>query len=76
MSSRYKRALWVGLLGFALGILGGAYIGLILGGTYLGGSGIPERTGLGGYEIAAYVGAAFGVAIITPLAIRCALKVD
>ncbi|MGM0899466.1 MAG: hypothetical protein ACQEV0_16270 [Bacillota bacterium] len=49
-----------GVLGFAVGMIGGAFLGLVIGGTFLGGFDIFEITGLQGYELAAYVGALLG----------------
>lgn len=49
-----------GLIGLIAGVLAGAFLGLIIGGTFLGGLDIHERLGLEGYELAAYVGAMMG----------------
>ena len=48
------------ILGFSVGFLGGAFIGLILGGTFLGGFDIYAATGFEGYELSAYAGAIIG----------------
>ncbi|NLC65784.1 MAG: hypothetical protein GX752_02430 [Clostridium sp.] len=49
------------LLILALGILIGGYIGLVLGGTFLGGFDIYEKIGIEGYEISTYIGSLIGV---------------
>lgn len=49
-----------GLIGLIAGVLAGAFLGLVIGGTFLGGLDIHERLGLEGYELAAYVGAVMG----------------
>lgn len=46
--------------GLIIGSIVGAYIGLVLGGTFLGGFDIYESTGFEGYELAAYIGAIMG----------------
>ncbi|ALS76469.1 hypothetical protein AUC31_15225 [Planococcus rifietoensis] len=49
-----------GLIGLIAGVLAGAFLGLVIGGTFLGGLDIHERLGLEGYELAAYLGAVMG----------------
>jgi len=63
-----------GLIGFVVGIFGGGYIGLVLGGTFLGSFNIYERTGFEGYELATYVGAIIGCIIFTIVGINIATK--
>ena len=49
-----------GLIGLIVGVLVGGFLGLVIGGTFLGGFDIYERLGFEGYELAAYVGAVIG----------------
>lgn len=64
-----------GLIGFVVGIFGGGYLGLVLGGTFLGGFNIYERTGFEGYELATYVGSIIGATILTIVGINIATKI-
>lgn len=66
--------LW-GSLGFLAGFFTGGYLGLVVGGTFLGGLEIYEHIGLEGYELASYVGAVIGGPIVAALGIKHALKV-
>lgn len=54
-----------GGIGFALGIIGGGFLGLVIGGTFLGNLNIDQYTGLEGYELAAYIGAGIGALVLT-----------
>lgn len=63
-----------GLLGCAVGVIGGGYFGLILGGTFLGGLEVYQYTGFEGYELAAYAGAIIGAVILTIWGVKLALK--
>ena len=65
MKSMSLRKILGGSIGFIVGLLGGAYLGLILGGTFLGGFDIYENYGIEGYEITTYVGAVIGAAVCT-----------
>jgi len=47
-----------------VGTLGGGFIGLVVGGTFLGGFDIYDRIGLQGYELAMYVGAIIGAIVM------------
>ena len=58
-----------------VGIFGGGYLGLVLGGTFLGGFNIYERTGFEGYELATYVGSIIGAIILTIVGINIATKI-
>ena len=64
-----------GFIGLILGAIGGGYLGLVVGGTFLGGFDIYERTGLEGYEIAAYVGAIIGAVVMIIVGITIALGI-
>ncbi len=65
-----------GLIGLAAGAFGGGYLGLILGGTFLGGFDIHELTGFEGYELTTYLGIVaggiFGIFMGIKLAMRSA----
>lgn len=63
-----------GLIGFLVGILCGGYVGLILGGTFLGSFNIYEKTGFEGYELATYAGAIITAIIFTIVGINVATK--
>ena len=60
MTKKLFRRIIGGLVGFILGVLGGGFLGLVIGGTFLGSLDIYENTGFEGYELAAYVGAVIG----------------
>lgn len=62
------------ILGFSVGFLGGAYIGLILGGTFLGGFDIHAATGFEGYELSAYAGAIIGAIGLSIFAYKFGIK--
>lgn len=64
-----------GFIGFVVGVIGGGYLGLVVGGTFLGGLEIHKYTGLEGYELAAYVGAIIGAFVITILGVKHALRI-
>lgn len=51
-------------IGFVAGSIGGAFLGLVVGGTFLGSLDIYESTGFEGYELAAYVGAIVGAIVM------------
>ena len=62
------------ILGLSIGFLTGSFIGLILGGTFLGGFDIYAATGLEGYELSAYIGAIIGAIVLSILGYRFGLK--
>ncbi len=63
-----------GILGLVLGVIGGGFLGLVVGGTFLGGLDIHQATGLEGYELAAYAGAFLGGLAMTVVGYRLARK--
>ncbi len=65
-----------GFLGFVVGIFGGGFLGLVIGGTFLGGLEIHEQTGIEGYELAAYIGAIIGAIILPILGVGLALLIE
>ncbi|MDE0584671.1 hypothetical protein ON064_16720 [Planococcus sp. A6] len=60
MKHRGRSKLAGGMIGLIAGVFASAFLGLVIGGTFLGGLDIYENTGLEGYELAAYVGAVIG----------------
>ena len=64
-----------GFIGFVVGVIGGGYLGLVVGGTFLGGLEVHKYTGLEGYELAAYVGVIIGAIIATLWGIKPALRI-
>jgi len=62
------------ILGFSIGFLGGAFIGLVLGGTLLGGFDIYAATGYEGYELSAYAGAIIGAIVLSVLGYKFGMK--
>lgn len=50
----------IGFLALIVGAIAGGYLGLIIGGTFLGAFDIYEQTGLQGYEVTTYIGLVMG----------------
>ncbi len=63
-----------GIIGFIIGTLGGGYIGLVIGGNFLGSLNIHETLGIEGYALTTYIGAIVGAIVLTILGIKSALK--
>jgi hypothetical protein len=63
-----------GIIGLIMGVIGGVFLGLVVGGTFLGGFDIDVRIGLQGYELAAYVGAFIGAVTMGIVGVKMALK--
>lgn len=74
MKNKVFRGIVGGIIGLIIGVLAGGYLGLIIGGTFLGGFDIYERTGIEGYEISTYVGAVLGALVVTVLGVKFSLK--
>jgi hypothetical protein len=74
MKNKYFLGIIGGLIGFIIGVFGGGYLGIIIGGTFLGGFDIYENIGIEGYEIATYVGALAGALVFTILGVIIATK--
>ncbi|ANU17865.1 hypothetical protein BBI11_12850 [Planococcus maritimus] len=58
-----NRGMWklaAGVIGLIAGVFAGGFLGLVIGGTFLGGFDIYEQTGMEGYELTAYIGAVVG----------------
>ena len=64
-----------GLIGFLVGVFGGGYLGLIIGGTFLGSLDIHKNFGIEGYELAAYIGAIVGGIILAAVGVKIALRI-
>lgn len=56
-------------------MIGGGFLGLVVGGTFLGGLDIYEHIGFEGYELAAYFRAVIGAIIVTLVGVKLALMV-
>lgn len=74
VKNKFVRGFIGGFIGLIIGILAGGYLGLILGRTFLGSFDIYEQTGLEGYQISTYVGAAIGALVVMVLGVKLALK--
>ncbi|MGM0396139.1 MAG: hypothetical protein ACQEP4_03700 [Bacillota bacterium] len=64
-----------GFIGFVVGVFGGGYLGLVVGGTFLGAFEIHKITGFEGYELAAYFGAIIGAFVATLFGFKIALRI-
>ena len=64
-----------GFLGLGVGVIGGGYLGLVVGGTFLGDIEFYKYIGLEGYELAAYAGAIIGALIATPWGVKLAMRI-
>lgn len=64
-----------GLFGFLAGLIGGGFLGLVVGGTFFGWFELPGYTNMPGYELVAYIGMILGTLIATPLGVTVALKI-
>ena len=64
-----------GFIGLMVGIIGGGYLGLVVGWTFLGAFDIYDRIGIEGYELAAYVRAIIGAIVMTRVGMKIALNI-
>lgn len=74
INKRTLKGIIGGALGFLVGIIGGGYIGLVIGGNLLGGLELHKYVGIEGYAITAYAGAIIGAISATILGVYIALK--
>jgi hypothetical protein len=63
-----------GFIGFVAGIIGGGYLGLIVGGTFLGSLKVYEQIGIEGYELTTYVGSIMGALFLTIIGVKIAVR--
>ncbi len=75
MSKKILAGILGGLIGLLAGVIGGGFLGLVVGGTFFGWLELPNYPNMPGYELAAYIGIILGALIITPLGIVIALKI-
>ena len=65
-----------GFLGFLVGVFGGGYLGLIIGGTFLGGLELHERIGIEAFELTTYIGAIIGALVMPVFGVKFAQKIS
>ncbi len=75
MSKKVLVAIFGGLIGFFIGVIGGGFLGLVIGGTFFGWVELPNYPYMPGYELAAYIGIILGVLVATPLAVIIAIRI-
>lgn len=75
MSKNVLTSIFGGLIGFFIGVIGGGFLGLVIGGTFFGWLELPNYPSMPGYELAAYIGILLGVLIATPLGVIIALRI-
>ena len=63
-----------GFLGFLVGVFGGGYLGLIIGGTFLGGLELHERIVIEAFELTTYIGAIIGALVMPVFGVKFAQK--
>lgn len=74
MNKKLGFAILGGILGLILGVLGGAYLGMVIGGTFFGWLEFSNYPRLTGYELGTYIGAALGLLIATPTGVFLGVK--
>ncbi len=75
MSKKILSSIFGGLVGFFVGVVGGGFLGLVIGGTFFGWLEFPNYPHLTGYELVAYIGAIIGVLVATPLGVIVTLRI-
>lgn len=58
------------VIGLILGAGAGGYLGLVIGGTFLGGLDLYQKIGIEGYELATYIGIIIGAVVGINIALR------
>jgi len=56
-------AIFIGLIGFFVGGVGGGFLGLVIGGTFFGWLELPNYPYMSGYELVAYIVIILGILI-------------
>lgn len=74
MSKNVTASILGGLVGLVVGIFGGGFLGLVIGGTFFGWLALPNYPSMPGYELLAYIGAVLGVLIATLVVVIIALR--
>lgn len=74
MKNKWLKGILGGVIGFIIGVLGGGYVGLVIGGNFLGGLDIYKHTGIEGYALTSYIGAFIGALVLTILGVKYVLK--
>ena len=64
-----------GLIGLLIGLVGGGFFGLVIGGTFFGWLDFHDYPYLTGYELFAYIGAVIGALVSMPLGAIIALRI-
>jgi hypothetical protein len=66
MDKKLRAGILGGLLGFVIGVVGGSFLGLVVGGTFFGWLEFTRYPGLTGYELGSYIGGIIGILVATP----------
>ena len=74
MKRNHLPAIMGGIIGLIIGLIAGGYLGLVFGGTLLGGLDIYEWIGLEGYELTTYIGAFFGAIALSFAGVKMGSK--
>jgi len=74
MNKKLRYGIVGGILGLFLGLIGGAYLGMVVGGTFFGWLEFSNYPTLTGYELGTYIGAVLGTLISTPVGVLFALR--
>ncbi len=76
MNKKLRFGVLGGLLGLLLGVVGGAFLGLVVGGTFFGWLEFSRYPGLTGYELGAYIGVTLGILVATPCGFMLAVRLN